>query len=455
MAFAHDSPVFCITIADLHVPARALQQIAGRVVVQSRDDADDAAAAILQLLRGRLHVDHQVAVGLADADHRGGGEDVQHHLRRGAGLQARRAGEHFRSDARRDDQVDEVREVRARPARDEDDAQARLARARQRAADERRHAAGRNADHDVLLRRTEAGDRARALLVIILDAFFRLEHRVLAARHDRLHHIRRRAERRRHLGGFDHAEAAAGAGADEDDAAAAAERFRQHFDAVREAVAFALDRRDDLAVFGDHQVDDVLAGGLVEVEAVGIDCFGGKDFPFGLRGHNPHWTPRNTGRRGYYSAGVTGVNLPADPVYNSLTMSTTLIDAYLDHLRVVRRLADHTTDSYRRDLALLGRYAAGREIAARGARSRRSRSVRPRPDGAELRAALRRARRRLRPRLLQVPDHRSPARRESRRKICARRARGRRFRPICPWTTSIACSPRRTRPRRAACAIAR
>jgi integrase/recombinase XerD len=44
-------------------------------------------------------------------------------------------------------------------------------------------------------------------------------------------------------------------------------------------------------------------------------------------------------------------------------MSTTLIDAYLDHLRVVRRLADHTIDSYRRDLALLGRYAAGREIA--------------------------------------------------------------------------------------------
>src|SRR5918999_2044892 len=44
-------------------------------------------------------------------------------------------------------------------------------------------------------------------------------------------------------------------------------------------------------------------------------------------------------------------------------MSATLIDAYLDHLRVVRRLADHTIDSYRRDLALLGRYAAGREIA--------------------------------------------------------------------------------------------
>jgi integrase/recombinase XerD len=47
-------------------------------------------------------------------------------------------------------------------------------------------------------------------------------------------------------------------------------------------------------------------------------------------------------------------------------MSVTLIDAYLDHLRVVRRLADHTIDSYRRDLTLLGRYAAGTD--ASGAR---------------------------------------------------------------------------------------
>jgi integrase/recombinase XerD len=47
-------------------------------------------------------------------------------------------------------------------------------------------------------------------------------------------------------------------------------------------------------------------------------------------------------------------------------MSTTVIDAYLDYLRVVRRLADHTLDSYRRDLTLLGRYAAAREIGLDG-----------------------------------------------------------------------------------------
>src|SRR5438552_9560504 len=36
-----------------------------------------------------------------------------------------------------------------------------------------------------------------------------------------------------------------------------------------------------------------------------------------------------------------------------------LIDAYLDHLRVERRLADHTLESYARDLSALGAFAAG------------------------------------------------------------------------------------------------
>src|SRR5438552_7931080 len=36
-----------------------------------------------------------------------------------------------------------------------------------------------------------------------------------------------------------------------------------------------------------------------------------------------------------------------------------MIDAYLDHLRVERRLADHTLESYGRDLAALAAFAAG------------------------------------------------------------------------------------------------
>ena len=40
-----------------------------------------------------------------------------------------------------------------------------------------------------------------------------------------------------------------------------------------------------------------------------------------------------------------------------------MIDAYLDHLRVERRLAEHTLESYARDLAALGAFAAGAERA--------------------------------------------------------------------------------------------
>ena len=37
------------------------------------------------------------------------------------------------------------------------------------------------------------------------------------------------------------------------------------------------------------------------------------------------------------------------------------IAAYLDHLRVARRLAEHTLESYGRDLAILARFSVGLE----------------------------------------------------------------------------------------------
>ena len=42
-----------------------------------------------------------------------------------------------------------------------------------------------------------------------------------------------------------------------------------------------------------------------------------------------------------------------------MSRGSLVIDAYLDHLRVERRLAGHTLESYARDLSALARYAAG------------------------------------------------------------------------------------------------
>ena len=82
---------------------------------------------------------------------------------------------------------------------------------------------------------------------------------------------------------------------------------------------------------------------------------------------------------------------------------TSFLDAYLDHLRVERRLAAHTLESYGRDLVLLARYAAGREAAGRGAHARRPRGVHARADGGRPRRAVGRARGRVRKGLLPVP----------------------------------------------------
>ena len=61
--------------------------------------------------------------------------------------------------------------------------------------------------------------------------------------------LRRRAERRRHLGGLDDAEAAARAGADEKHPAALLQRADDDLDAVRDALALLVHGRDDASIF--------------------------------------------------------------------------------------------------------------------------------------------------------------------------------------------------------------
>ncbi len=150
----------------------------------------------------------------------------------------------------------------------------------QSAADERGHAAGGDADHDVLVGQPQPADAAGALLVVVFDAFLRPEHRFLSAGHDRLHHFRTGAEGRRHFRGFDHAQAAAGAGADEDDAAAFLEGLGHDLDPVGDPFLFLQHGADDFAVLVDDHLDDVANGSLVDGEGNRVDGFSRKRLPF-------------------------------------------------------------------------------------------------------------------------------------------------------------------------------
>src|SRR5206468_12480092 len=70
-----------------------------------------------------------------------------------------------------------------------------------------------------------------------------------------------------------------------------------------------------------------------------------------------------------------------------MVVSLDVVNAYLDHLRVERRLADHTLENYARDLGVLAAYAAGagrtvetldRQALERVVRNQRTRGLSPR-----------------------------------------------------------------------------
>ncbi len=214
--------------------------------------------------------------------HRRGRQRVQHELGGGAGLEAGRAGDGLRADGGRNREVDEALEFTARIAGHEDDARAGTAGRGERAAHERRHAAGRDADDDVTPGRLEPLGGPGALPVVVLRALLGAQDGRLAAGHDRLHQRRIGPEGGRHLGGFDDAQAAARAGAHEDDAAPLAEGLGEHVGADGDAVAFALHRDQDFLVFRQHHVDDAAGRLLVDGECGGVDGFRRQGLP--LRG---------------------------------------------------------------------------------------------------------------------------------------------------------------------------
>ena len=142
-------------------------------------------------------------------------------------------------------------------------------------------------------------------------------------------------------------------GADEDDAAALPQRLGDDLHADRDALLLALDRGEHLAVLVQHPFDDVGGGELVDGERGGVDRSVGSDCHFERTGMRSDDLGTS---RGYYHS-------------HAMVRTRVDVDAYLDHLRVERRLADHTLESYARDLAALAAVRRRRRPRARGARS--------------------------------------------------------------------------------------
>ena len=96
-----------------------------------------------------------------------------------------------------------------------------------------------------------------------------------------------------------------------------------------------------------------------------------------------------------------------------------VVDAYLDHLRVERRLAAHTLESYARDLRGARRVRRRRRPAGRVARSAGPRGVRPRTARPRPVASIGRPHGRRDSRLLPVSGARPASRAQPRRRPAA------------------------------------
>ena len=111
------TPARSITIATFASSPASSSAAAACVARRARGLLDDPRRAVAQLLVGHADVDHQVAVGLAEPDHRQRREHVQHELLRRAGLQPRRAGDELGADEHLDRVLDRRAELASRRCR--------------------------------------------------------------------------------------------------------------------------------------------------------------------------------------------------------------------------------------------------------------------------------------------------------------------------------------------------
>src|SRR6266487_946260 len=88
------------------IPVVRLEQAASGFVITLGHLGQDSNRAVAQFRTAGVQIDHEIAAHFAEPDHRAGADNVERDLCGGPGFQSRRPSQNFRSDGKRDQQVE-------------------------------------------------------------------------------------------------------------------------------------------------------------------------------------------------------------------------------------------------------------------------------------------------------------------------------------------------------------
>ena len=224
----------------------------------------------------RQQIHHQIAGHFSEADHRKGGDSVQDQFGGRPCLQARRAGQHFRAEVRRDHErgFATFGEPQVGIEAKQDGLRSLPSGLMQSAPNKSRRAAGGNAQDHIIPVHPMPAERFRARRPIVLRALHGAAQRDFPAGDDALHHPGGGAKRWRAFAGVQYPKPSTGTGADVEEPASAPERARHVVDRLAD---FALPTHQDAGHPGflsEHQGDAGAWRKLVQVLRTWIAALG-------------------------------------------------------------------------------------------------------------------------------------------------------------------------------------
>ena len=254
----------------------------GFVALGSR--ADDGHAAADQLLVGGLNVYHQVAVHLAQADHRAGGEHVQHHFLGCAALHAGGAGHDLGAGHRCDAHLGQSVDLAAGAAGHTDGHAAQGLGVLHSADDIGRAAAGGDAHQHILFGVVDLFQILAAQIGIILGPFDGTEDGRGAACDEALHQLRLSGVGGRALDSIEDTQPAGGAGAHVDEPSALLHMAGDDVHGPGDVLGLAADSVGHLVILLIDQPYHLQRGHAVDMGRSFVALLGRDSFEFNHNG---------------------------------------------------------------------------------------------------------------------------------------------------------------------------